>query len=100
MHGSQGRPQSIEITVVAHGGIRGHCSRCRRPAPGYDRLPQRRWLFVPLWGIPTWFCYAPRRQPQMPISSLCYFIGLVEQVQQVEVPESYWQHVPVPSRST
>ena len=28
---------------------------------GYDRLPQRRWLFVPLWGIPTFFCYAPRR---------------------------------------
>src|ERR1017187_1791877 len=24
-------------------------------------LPQRRWLFVPLWGIPTHFCYAPRR---------------------------------------
>jgi transposase len=24
-------------------------------------LPERRWLFVPLWGIPTWFCYAPRR---------------------------------------
>jgi hypothetical protein len=61
MHGSQGRPQSIEITLVPHGGIRGRCARCRRPAPGYDRLPQRRWLFVPLWGIPTNFCYAPRR---------------------------------------
>jgi transposase len=24
-------------------------------------LPQRRWLFVPLWGIATYFCYAPRR---------------------------------------
>jgi hypothetical protein len=32
-------------------------------------------------------------QPQMPISSLRYFIGLVEEVQQVEVSESYWQHV-------
>ena len=32
-------------------------------------------------------------QPQMPISSLRSFIGLVEEVQQVEVPESYWQHV-------
>lgn len=31
------------------------------PAPGYDRLPEPRWLFVPLWGIPTWFRYAPRR---------------------------------------
>jgi transposase len=61
MHSCDGRPQSIEITVVPHGGIRGRCSRCRRPAPGYDRLPQRRWLSVPLWGIPTHFCYAPRR---------------------------------------
>jgi len=24
-------------------------------------LPERRWRFVPLWGIPTWFLYAPRR---------------------------------------
>ncbi len=30
-------------------------------APGYDRLPERWWLFVPLWGIVTWFRYAPRR---------------------------------------
>src|SRR5260370_16141806 len=61
LHCSQGRAQSIEITVKPHGGIRGRCSRYRRPAPGYDRLPQRRWLFVPLWGIPTHFRYAPRR---------------------------------------
>jgi transposase len=61
MHCRQGQPQSIVITLEPHGGIRGHCSRCLRPAPGYDRLPERRWSFVPLWGIPTWFCYAPRR---------------------------------------
>ena len=29
--------------------------------PGYDRLPERRWLFVPLWGIKTYLCYTPRR---------------------------------------
>jgi transposase len=37
------------------------CSRCLQPAPGYDRLEQRSWLFVPLWGIVTWFLYAARR---------------------------------------
>jgi transposase len=37
------------------------CSRCLKPAPGCDRLPQRSWLFVPLWGIVTWFRYAGRR---------------------------------------
>jgi transposase len=53
--------QSIEITIEPHAGIRRRCSRCLKPAPGYDCLPQRRWLFVPLWGIATYFCYAPRR---------------------------------------
>ena len=52
---------SIEISMEPHGGMRGRCSQCQRPAPGYDRLPERRWLFVPLWGIATWFLYAPRR---------------------------------------
>jgi transposase len=61
MHCPQQQPESIEISIEPHAGIRGRCSLCQRPAPGYDRLPQRRWLFVPLWGIPTYFCYAPRR---------------------------------------
>jgi transposase len=39
----------------------GRCSQCQKPAPGYDRLAERSWLFVPLWGIPTHFRYAPRR---------------------------------------
>jgi hypothetical protein len=56
MRGGPGKPELIEIMVEPQAGIRGRCSRCRQPAPGYDRLPQRRWLFVPLWGIPTYFC--------------------------------------------
>lgn len=51
----------IEVQVKAHGGRRGRCSQCRRPSPGYDRLDERRWQFVPLWGIAVWFVYAPRR---------------------------------------
>jgi transposase len=57
----RGRAVVIEITLQPHGGIRGRCSQCRRAVPGYDRLPERRWQFVPLWGIATWFRYAPRR---------------------------------------
>jgi transposase len=52
---------SIEVSLAAHRGMDGKCSKCRRPAPGYDRLPERGWLFVPPWGIVTWFRYAPRR---------------------------------------
>jgi transposase len=51
----------IEIRLEPHGGMRGRCGQCQRPAPGYDRLPERRWEFVPLWGIRTFFRYAPRR---------------------------------------
>jgi transposase len=56
-----GRPREIQITVAAHAGYPARCSQCHQPAPGYDRLPQRRWLFIPLWGIVTWFIYAARR---------------------------------------
>jgi transposase len=51
----------LEVRIEPHQGLRGKCSECRRPAPGYDRLPERWWLFVPLWGIVTGFWYAPRR---------------------------------------
>ena len=56
-----GRLRCIEIRLQPHQSLRGKCSECRQPAPGYDRLPQRPWLFVPLWGIKTYFLYAPRR---------------------------------------
>jgi transposase len=61
LHGPRGQAQRIDITLEAHQGRCGQCSECRQPAPGYDRLPPRRWLFVPLWGITTYFVYAPRR---------------------------------------
>lgn len=59
-HGD-GRPRHVEIAVQPHGGIPPKCSRCLQPAPGYDQLPQRSWLFIPLWGIQTSFVFAARR---------------------------------------
>jgi transposase len=56
-----GCPHEIKITVAAHGGMGAKCARCLKPAPCYDRLAPRSWLFVPLWGIVTWFLYAARR---------------------------------------
>ena len=52
---------SIEIRLRERKGSQGRCSHCEKPAPGYDRLPERRFQFVPLWGIATYFVYAPRR---------------------------------------
>lgn len=52
---------SIEISLRAHESQLGRCSQCLQPAPGYDTLAARRFQFVPLGGMPTWFLYAPRR---------------------------------------
>lgn len=51
----------IEVSIEARKNGRPICSRCRRPAPGYDRLPERHFEFVPLWGIAVFFVYAMRR---------------------------------------
>jgi transposase len=56
-----GRAKQVEISIEPHEGIPAKCSRCLRPAPGYDRLPERSWLFPPLWGLKTFFLYAARR---------------------------------------
>lgn len=52
---------SIEIQLRERVGSRGKCSGCQKCAPGYDRLSERRFQFVPLWGMATFFIYAPRR---------------------------------------
>jgi transposase len=57
----QGASLRIEIHVEAHAAMAPKCAECQQPAPGYDRLPERSWLFVPLWAIPTQFHYPPRR---------------------------------------
>ena len=56
-----GQSRELHISLVEHAGRPAKCSRCQRPAPGYDRLPVRAWLFVPLWGLVTRFFYASRR---------------------------------------
>src|SRR5438552_3459699 len=56
-----GQGKHLKITLEPHSGIPAKCSRCRQPAAGYDRLAQRSWLFVPIWGVRTIFVYAARR---------------------------------------
>ena len=52
---------TVEVQLRARANSRPRCSRCERPGPGYDTLAQRRFEFVPLWGITVFFLYAPRR---------------------------------------
>lgn len=52
---------TIEVEVHARKNGRPICASCGQPGPGYDRLPERRFEFVPLWGIAVYFVYTMRR---------------------------------------
>ena len=52
---------TLEVQVEARKNGQPICSGCGRPGPGYDRLAERRFEFVPLWGIAVYFVYAMRR---------------------------------------
>ena len=51
----------LDIEIRARKRSRPTCSGCGGHAPGYDVLPERRFEFVPLWGIAVFFLYAMRR---------------------------------------
>lgn len=53
--------KEIEILIEPRKNSRAICSGCGRAAPGYDRLPERRFQYVPLWQIAVTFVYAMRR---------------------------------------
>ncbi len=52
---------TIEIPIEPRANGRAICSGCGQAAPGYDRLAERRFEFVPLWQIAVYFVYAMRR---------------------------------------
>ena len=52
---------TIEVRIEPRANSRPNCSGCGRPGRGYDRLPERRFEFVPLWQIAVFFVYARRR---------------------------------------
>ncbi len=52
---------ALVITLRPKAGSKPICSKCGRKCPGYDTLRARSFAFVPLWGIPVFFHYAPRR---------------------------------------
>ena len=52
---------TIEIDVRTRQGSKARCSGCGRHAPGYDRLAQRRFEFIPIWGFAVVLLYAMRR---------------------------------------
>jgi transposase len=51
----------IEIAVSPRMRSKAICSGCHQPAPGYDRLAERRFEFIPLWGFLVFLLYSMRR---------------------------------------
>lgn len=58
---SKGKQLVLEVEIQSRRNSRAICSGCHRKRPGYDRLPIRRFEFVPLWQIAVFFVYAMRR---------------------------------------
>lgn len=53
--------KTIEVSLRPRRGAAAVCSGCRKPAPGYDHLPARRFEFIPFWGFLVFFLYSRRR---------------------------------------
>jgi len=51
----------LEIRVVPRKNSHPLCSCCGKPGSCYDRLGERRFEFVPLWGYKVYFLYRMRR---------------------------------------
>jgi len=53
--------KKLEVKVRPRKGSQGICSKCHRRGPCHDHLDERRFEFVPLWGLAVFFLYAMRR---------------------------------------
>jgi transposase len=51
----------LEIHLDAKRGRKLPCAVCGRPCRAKDKIRERRWLHVSLWGIPVFLYYRPRR---------------------------------------
>lgn len=51
----------LDVGLDLRVGRRLPCSRCGRKSPVRDRLAERTWRHVPLWGIPVSLTYRPAR---------------------------------------
>ena len=53
--------QAIYVEILPRKNSTGICSGCQRQAPGYDRLEERKFEFIPVWGFLVFFIYRMRR---------------------------------------
>jgi len=73
--------QVLNVEILPRKNAKCICSNCHKPAPGYDRLEERRFEFIPVWGFPVFFIYRMRRVE-------CSTCGIRVE----EVPWAYGKH--------
>jgi transposase len=56
-----GRWKQLHVKIRPRKRCKGLCSGCLTPGPTYDTLDERRFQFVPLWGMVVYFLYVMRR---------------------------------------
>jgi transposase len=59
--------KSIEVAVRPRKGSAAVCSRCHLPAPGYDKLADRRFECIPLWVFSSSFFLHYAARPLSPL---------------------------------
>ena len=57
----KGSTPQIEARVIPRKNSRACCTQCERQGPTYDHQHERRFDFVPLWGLLVVLLYVPRR---------------------------------------
>jgi transposase len=58
---SSRRGETVRVALRARRRSKAICSGCGSKRRGYDRLDEREFAFVPLWGIIVHLVYALRR---------------------------------------
>ena len=52
---------TLEVEIQPRLNSRPVCSGCGRKNPGYDKLPERRFEFIPMWGHKASLPYCRRK---------------------------------------
>jgi len=60
-HTLDGPEPGIDVELDLHRNTKRRCSCCGGKGRIHDMLPVRRWHYVPIWNIPVFLHYAPRR---------------------------------------
>ena len=57
----RGDGPALVVALEPRRNSRPYCSGCGRRGPAYDRLEERRFEFVPVWGVVVFLAYRMRR---------------------------------------